>query len=77
MAKIAIPAQEKSENLENSLYFCALIEKINLKNPFVDIVGYNYKRSSAIVGNSSSFHTMDRIIQYIHCICIITCIFSQ
>ena len=29
MAKIAIPAQEISENLEKSLYFCALIEKIN------------------------------------------------
>ena len=42
MAKIAIPAQEISENLEKSLYFCALIEEINL-NPFVDILGYNYK----------------------------------
>ena len=29
MAKIAIPAQEISENSEKSLYFCALIEKIN------------------------------------------------
>ena len=29
MAKIAIPAQDISENLEKSLYFCALIEKIN------------------------------------------------
>ena len=29
MAKIAIPAQEISENLEKSLYFCALIEEIN------------------------------------------------
>ena len=29
MAKIIIPVQENSENLEQSLYFCALIEKIN------------------------------------------------
>ena len=29
MAKIAIPAQEISENSEKSLYFCTLIEKIN------------------------------------------------
>ena len=29
MAKIAIPAQEISENSEKSLYFCALIEEIN------------------------------------------------
>ena len=29
MAKIAIPAQEISENSEKSLYFCMLIEKIN------------------------------------------------
>ena len=29
MAKIAISAQEISENSEKSLYFCALIEKIN------------------------------------------------
>ena len=42
MAKIAIPAQEISENSEKSLYFCALIEEINL-NPFVDILGYNYE----------------------------------
>ena len=42
MAKIAIPTQEISENLEKSLYFCALIEEIN-ENPFVDIVGYTMK----------------------------------
>ena len=42
MAKIAIPVQEISENSEQSLYFCALIEKINF-NPFVDIVGNNYE----------------------------------
>ena len=42
MAKIAIPAQEISENLEKSLHFCMLIEEINL-NPFVDILGYNYE----------------------------------
>ena len=42
MAKIAIPAQEISENSEKSLYFCALIEEINF-NPFVDILGYNYE----------------------------------
>ena len=29
MAKIAIPAQDISENSEKSLYFCALIEEIN------------------------------------------------
>ena len=29
MAKIAIPVQEISENLEQSLYFCVLIENIN------------------------------------------------
>ena len=29
MAKIAIPAQEISKNLEKLLYFCALIEEIN------------------------------------------------
>ena len=29
MAKIAIPAQEISENLEKLLYFCVLIEEIN------------------------------------------------
>ena len=42
MAKIAIPAQEISENLEKLLYFCVLIEEIN-ENPFVDIVGYTTK----------------------------------
>ena len=42
MAKIAIPAQETSEKSEKSLYFCALIEEINL-NPFIDIVGYTTK----------------------------------
>ena len=41
MAKIAIPAQDISENSEKSMYFCVLIEEINL-NPFVDILGYNY-----------------------------------
>ena len=34
MAKIAIPVQEISKNLEQSLYFCVLIEITNL-NPFV------------------------------------------
>ena len=29
MAKIARPVQENSEYLEQSLYYCALIEKIN------------------------------------------------
>ena len=42
MAKIAIPAQEISENSEKSMYFCVLIEEINL-NPFIDILGYNYE----------------------------------
>ena len=42
MAKIAIPIQEISKFLEKSLFFCTLIEKIN-QNPFVDIIGYNYK----------------------------------
>ena len=37
MAKFAIPAQEISENLEKSLYFCALIKEINLY-PLVDIL---------------------------------------
>ena len=36
MAKIARPVQEISEFLEQSLYFCTLIEKIN-KFPFVVI----------------------------------------
>ena len=43
MAKIAIPAQESSEKLEKSLWFCVLIEKINLYT-FVDIfLGYYYE----------------------------------
>ena len=42
MVKIAIPVQEISKFLEKSLYFCMLIEKIN-QNPFVGIVGNNYK----------------------------------
>ena len=42
MAKIAIPAQEISENSGKLLYFCVLIEEIN-ENPFVDIVGHTTK----------------------------------
>ena len=42
MAKIAIPAREFSEKSEKSLWFCTLIEKINLYI-FVDILGHNYE----------------------------------
>ena len=58
MAKIAISAQEISENSEKSLYFCALIEEIN-ENPFVDIVGLYHEGSSSRGGNSSNFHRID------------------
>ena len=58
MVKIAIPAQEISENSEKSLYFCALIEEINY-NSFVDIFRLQLRRSSPRAGNSSNFHTIE------------------
>ena len=82
MAKIARPVQEISEFLEQSLYYCTLIEKIN-KFLFFVVIFSKIKCSeeslhqststihcrfqiSTIAGNWSNFQTIEHIVWWLY-----------